>query len=69
MSLVTRSITEPGFYTGVFPLMPNAGWERAAAALKQLPRLRERLRAVERATPPTAAGVRPGGPNTNEETP
>ena len=69
MSLVTRSITEPGFYTGVFPLMPNAGWERAAAALKQLPRLRERLRAVERATPATAAGGRPGGPNTNEETP
>jgi UDP-3-O-[3-hydroxymyristoyl] glucosamine N-acyltransferase len=69
MSLVTRSITEPGFYTGVFPLMPNAGWERAAAVLKQLPRMRERLRAVERATPPTAADGRPGGPNTNEETP
>ncbi len=50
MSLVTRSIREPGFYSGVFPLMPNAGWERSAAALRRLPALRERIRALERAT-------------------
>lgn len=48
MSLVTRSVTEPGLHTGVFPLMPNAQWERAAVALKQLPRWRDRLRQLER---------------------
>lgn len=47
MSLVTRSITQPGLHTGVFPLMPNAQWERAAATLKQLPELRDRLRRLE----------------------
>ncbi len=53
MSLVTRSIRQPGFYSGVFPLMDNAGWEKAAATLRQLPGLRTRLRRLER----DAAGV------------
>ena len=48
MSLVTRSVREPGLHTGVFPLMGNLQWEHAAAALKQLPRLRDRVRALER---------------------
>lgn len=48
MSLVTRSIRKPGFYSGVFPLMDNADWERAAAALRRLPDLRARLRRLER---------------------
>jgi UDP-3-O-[3-hydroxymyristoyl] glucosamine N-acyltransferase len=47
MSLVTRSIREPGFYTGVFPLVPNGDWERIAASLKQLPSIRKRLRAMQ----------------------
>jgi UDP-3-O-[3-hydroxymyristoyl] glucosamine N-acyltransferase len=47
MSLVTRSINRPGLHTGVFPLMPNADWERAAVALKQLPALRTRVRQLE----------------------
>ncbi|MCO5108768.1 MAG: UDP-3-O-(3-hydroxymyristoyl)glucosamine N-acyltransferase [Burkholderiaceae bacterium] len=48
MSLVTRSIGEPGFYSGVFPLMDNAGWEKSAALLRQLPQWRARLRRLER---------------------
>lgn len=48
MSLVTRSIATPGFYTGVYPLQDNAAWEKSAATLKQLPRLRERLRQLEK---------------------
>jgi UDP-3-O-[3-hydroxymyristoyl] glucosamine N-acyltransferase len=48
MSLVTRSIKEPGFYSGVFPLQDNADWERVAVSLKQLPQLRQRLRELER---------------------
>jgi UDP-3-O-[3-hydroxymyristoyl] glucosamine N-acyltransferase len=50
MSLVTRSIKKPGFYSGVFPLQENADWERVAASLKQLPSLRQRLRELERLT-------------------
>ena len=45
-SLVERSVTEPGFYTGAWPLQVHAQWERTAATLKQLPQLRQRLRAL-----------------------
>jgi UDP-3-O-[3-hydroxymyristoyl] glucosamine N-acyltransferase len=51
MSLVTRSISQPGFYTGIFPLMDNPDWERAAAVLRRLPDLRARLRRLERSEP------------------
>lgn len=51
MSLVTRSVREPGLHTGVFPLMSNLQWEHAAAVLKQLPRLRDRVRGLERGSP------------------
>jgi len=47
MSLVTRSIRRPGFYSGVFPLMDNAGWEKSAAMLRRLPQWRARLRRLE----------------------
>ncbi len=47
-SLVTRSILKPGHYTGVFPIDDNANWEKNAATLKQLHKLRERLKALER---------------------
>ena len=46
-SVVTRSILQPGHYTGMFPLDTNASWEKNAASLKQLSRLRERIRALE----------------------
>ena len=46
MTLVERSIDEPGFYTGAWPLQTHAQWERTAATLKQLPQLRQRLRAL-----------------------
>ncbi len=47
-SLVTRSISKPGHYTGIFPLDDNASWEKNAASLKQLHVLRERVRALEK---------------------
>ena len=50
-SLVTRSIHKPGHYTGVFPLDDNANWEKNAATLKQLHKLRERLKALENSKP------------------
>ncbi len=46
MSLVTRSIRRPGFYSGVFPLMDNADWEKAAAMVRRLPQARARRRAT-----------------------
>ncbi len=46
-SVVTRSIRQPGHYTGLFPIDGNAAWEKNAASLKQLNRLRERLRSLE----------------------
>jgi len=46
-SVVTRSISQPGHYTGMFPLDTNVNWEKNAASLKQLSRLRERIKALE----------------------
>ena len=48
-SVVMRSITQAGTYSGVFPIDDNAAWEKNAATLRQLHTLRDRLRAVERA--------------------
>jgi len=46
-SVVTRSILKPGTYTGFFPIDDNASWEKNAASLRQLNKLRERVRALE----------------------
>lgn len=46
-SVVTHSIRKAGTYTGLFPLDDNASWGKNAAALKQLSRLRDRLRLLE----------------------
>jgi UDP-3-O-[3-hydroxymyristoyl] glucosamine N-acyltransferase len=47
-SVVTRSIAKSGQYSGVFPLDDNASWEKNAATLRQLYRLRERIKILER---------------------
>lgn len=47
-TVVTRSITKPGQYTGIFPIDDNAAWEKNAATLKQLHSLRDRLKALEK---------------------
>ena len=46
-SVVTRSIHKAGHYTGLFPIDDNAQWEKNAAVLKRLHRVRERVRALE----------------------
>lgn len=55
-TLISRSIDEPGFYSGVFPHMRNRDWERNAAVVRHLDELRTRLRRLERQL---ADGVRP----------
>lgn len=47
-TVVSRSIRQPGLYSGSFPFDDNASWEKNAATLRQLHTLRERLRALER---------------------
>lgn len=47
-TVISRSITQPGQYSGMFPFDDNAAWEKNAATLRQLHQLRERLRALER---------------------
>ncbi|MEO8152776.1 MAG: UDP-3-O-(3-hydroxymyristoyl)glucosamine N-acyltransferase [Rhizobacter sp.] len=49
-SVVTRSILQPGTYSGVFPIDDNAAWEKNAATLRNLHALRTRLVALEKKT-------------------
>jgi UDP-3-O-[3-hydroxymyristoyl] glucosamine N-acyltransferase len=48
-TLVSHSIRKAGHYTGVFPMDDNAAWEKNAATLRNLYRLRERVKALEKA--------------------
>jgi UDP-3-O-[3-hydroxymyristoyl] glucosamine N-acyltransferase len=47
-TLVANSISEPGRYTGFYPITSNADWERNAALVRNLPAMRERVRALEK---------------------
>ena len=47
-TVVTRSISEPGVYSGSFPFDDNAAWEKNAATLRQLHRMRSRIIALEK---------------------
>ena len=51
-SVVTRSIHQSGHYSGFFPIDDNAAWEENAASLRQLHRLRERIKALEQRPQP-----------------
>ena len=47
-TFVSRSILKPGTYSGHFPFDDNASWEKNAAVVRQLSKLRERVRNLER---------------------
>ncbi len=47
-SMVSRSVLEPGQYTGFYPLAKNAEWERSAAIVRNLASMREKIRALEK---------------------
>lgn len=47
-TVISRSLTEPGRYTGVYPFEPHAKWEQNAALLRQLKKMRERIRSLEK---------------------
>lgn len=46
-TLVTKSITDAGTYTGAYPFEPNRDWRRNAASLRNLGDLTARVRALE----------------------
>ncbi len=48
MSLVTRSIHEPGVYSSGTPLQPNEQWRRNFARFRRLDDMARRLRALEK---------------------
>ena len=50
-TVVSRSIKQPGHYTGFFPIAENREWEKNAATLKQIHRLRDRIKHLEQMLP------------------
>jgi UDP-3-O-[3-hydroxymyristoyl] glucosamine N-acyltransferase len=48
-TVIGGSIDRPGVYTGVFPSLPYREWQRAAARVRRLDSLAERVSAIERA--------------------
>ena len=47
-SMVSRSILDPGQYTGFYPLAKNAEWEKSAAIVRNLGTMREKIRELEK---------------------
>lgn len=45
---VTRSLTEPGVYSGLMAVMPHAEWQRNVARIRQLDKLARRVRDLEK---------------------
>jgi len=46
-TVVSRSISKPGLYTGFFPMAENSAWEKNAATIRHLDELRDRIRFLE----------------------
>lgn len=47
-SLVSRTLKEPGQYTGFYPLAKNADWEKSAVLVRNLSTMREKIRELEK---------------------
>lgn len=47
-TFVSRSISEPGNYTAIFPMAKNADWEKTAVIVRNLPAMREKIRELEK---------------------
>lgn len=48
MTMVTKSITEPGSYSSGTPMMPSAEWRKSAVRMGQLDSLTKRVQALEK---------------------
>lgn len=58
MTMVTRSVTEPGPYSGGIPVMPSAQWRRSVVRFRHLDELARRLQHLEEQLQPT--DLKPG---------
>ena len=47
-TMISRSITEPGHYTGFYPMAKHEDWEKSAAIVRNLPGMREKVRVLEK---------------------
>jgi UDP-3-O-[3-hydroxymyristoyl] glucosamine N-acyltransferase len=50
-TLITKSITKPGTYTGAYVFEPHRQWARNAVHLRHLAELADRVRALEKKSP------------------
>lgn len=46
---VSKSLLKPGMYTSAFPAVPHADWNKSAAIMRNLDKMRERIKALESA--------------------
>jgi len=54
---VSKSLLKPGMYTSAFPAVEHRDWNKSAALMRNLDKLRDRIKALEAA----AAAAAPGG--------
>lgn len=62
MTMVTRSITQPGAYSSGTAMQPTAGWKKSVARIRQLDDLAHRLQQMEK----RLASVTSGGDGSSE---
>jgi UDP-3-O-[3-hydroxymyristoyl] glucosamine N-acyltransferase len=56
---VSKSLVKPGIYTSAFPAVPHADWNKSAAIMRNLDKMRDRIKALETAL--ANPGQREGG--------
>ncbi|GLU31696.1 UDP-3-O-(3-hydroxymyristoyl)glucosamine N-acyltransferase [Trinickia caryophylli] len=54
---VSKSLSKPGIYTSAFPAVEHTDWNRSAALMRNLDKLRERIKALEAAVEKGAGGA------------
>ncbi|MHA7113698.1 UDP-3-O-(3-hydroxymyristoyl)glucosamine N-acyltransferase [Pseudomonas promysalinigenes] len=59
MTMVTRSITEPGSYSSGTAMQPLADWRKSAARIRQLDDMAKRLQQVEKRVDTVTSGGQP----------
>jgi UDP-3-O-[3-hydroxymyristoyl] glucosamine N-acyltransferase len=54
---VSKSLLKPGMYTSAFPAVNHADWNKSAALLRNIDKLRDRIRALENAAADTSGNA------------
>ncbi|MEM5293198.1 UDP-3-O-(3-hydroxymyristoyl)glucosamine N-acyltransferase [Burkholderia sp. JPY481] len=57
---VSKSLLKPGMYTSAFPAVNHADWNRSAALLRNIDKLRDRIKALESAAADKAGSATDG---------